>query len=241
MIWRLVQIPFCFNEPKTSNTTTLTHPPPSPNCKFFSFCGTKTKTSIDGTRIWGPHLVSAWFSFLMPECHPATKLKLSWLRKMYPLCSEAAALSYQKSQLFLTLNSPAVPQTTVGMTRRPSQHAASQRHTGRAKPGTQALAPKVGGPVSKPLGTDGKAKLTHEVANEMRKVIRRFNSEREANMLWRRWSREGGGGTAKGPEGARNSRSTYNRKQRNFTCSVVLMHQQNSRRERDRQMEKKIM
>lgn len=241
MIWRLVQIPFCFNEPKTSNTTTLTHPPPSPNCKFFSFCGTKTKTSIDGTRIWGPHLVSAWFSFLMPECHPATKLKLSWLRKMYPLCSEAAALSYQKSQLFLTLNSPAVPQTTVGMTRRPSQHAASQRHMGRAKPGTQALAPKVGGPVSKPLGTDGKAKLTHEVANEMRKVIRRFNSEREANMLWRRWSREGGGGTAKGPEGARNSRSTYNRKQRNFTCSVVLMHQQNSRRERDRQMEKKIM
>lgn len=29
--------------------------------------------------------------------------------------------------------------------------------------------------------------------------------------------------------------STYNRKQRNFTCSVVLMHQQNQRQERDRQ------
>lgn len=82
------------------------------------------------------------------------------------------------------------------------------------------------GPVSKPLRTDGKAKLTHEVANEMQKVITRFNSEREANMLWRRWSREGKGGTAKGPGGAGNSRSTYNRKQRNFTCSVVLMHQQ---------------
>ena len=188
-----------------------------------------------------PHLVSNWFSFLMPECHPATKLKLSWLSKMYPLRSKAAALSYQKSQLFLPRNSTAVPQTTEGMTRRPSQHAASQRHTGRAKPGTQALAPKVGGPVSKPLRTDGKAKLTHEVANEMRKVIRRFNSEREANMLWRRWSREGKEGTAKGPGGAGNSRSTYNRKQRNFTCSVVLMHQQNERRERDRQMEKKIM
>lgn len=200
---------------------------PSSNCKFFSFRVTKTKTSIHGTRIWTLHLVSAWFSFLMPECHPATKLKLSWLRKMYPLCSKAAALSYQKCQLFLTLNSRAAPQTTAGMTRRPSQHAALQRHTGRAKPGTQALAPKVGGPVSKPLSTDGKAKLTHEVANEMRKVIRRFNSEREANMLWRRWSRKGGGGTAKGPGGARNSRSTYNRKQRNFTCSVVLMHQQN--------------
>lgn len=33
------------------------------------------------------------------------------------------------------------------------------------------------------------------------------------------------------------SRSTYNRKQRNFTCSVVLMHQQNQT-ERDTQMEK---
>lgn len=32
--------------------------------------------------------------------------------------------------------------------------------------------------------------------------------------------------------------STYNRKQRNFTCSVVLMHQSMDR-ERDRQMERR--
>jgi len=44
--------------------------------------------------------------------------------------------------------------------------------------------------------------------------------------------------TSKG-KGERNTEaSTYNRKQRNFTCSVVLMHQSTDR-ERDRQMERR--
>lgn len=197
----------------------------------------KNKTSIDGTRIWGPHLVSAWFSFLMPECHPATKLKLSWLRKMYPLCSEGGILSKK---------------VNCSDTKQPSSSSNHRGDDQAAKPARSitaprrawcqardiALAPKVGGPVSSLWVQMARLSWLMRVANEKWKVIRRFNSEREANMLWRRWSREGGGGTAKGPEGARNSRSTYNRKQRNFTCSVVLMHQQNSRRERQTDGEK---
>lgn len=41
---------------------------------------------------------------------------------------------------------------------------------------------------------------------------------------------------SKGKKGVQ--QSTYNRKQRNFTCSVVLMHQSTDR-ERDRQMERR--
>lgn len=109
--------------------------------------------------------------------------------------------------------------------------------------GSKALAPKVGRPTSTPLGTDKcKAKLTYEVANEMQKIIRRSNAETQANMLWRDGLGRVGEKlpTVLGTN-RNNSRSTYNRKQRNFTCSVVLMHQQNKRQERDRQMEKKIM
>lgn len=41
-----------------------------------------------------------------------------------------------------------------------------------------------------------------------------------------------------GKEERNTEESTYNRKQRNFTCSVVLMHQSMDR-ERDRQMERR--
>lgn len=44
--------------------------------------------------------------------------------------------------------------------------------------------------------------------------------------------------TRQGEEGSNREESTYNRKQRNFTCSVVLMHQSMDR-ERDRQMERR--
>lgn len=44
--------------------------------------------------------------------------------------------------------------------------------------------------------------------------------------------------TSKGKEERNTEESTYNRKQRNFTCSVVLMHQSMDR-ERDRQMERR--
>lgn len=43
---------------------------------------------------------------------------------------------------------------------------------------------------------------------------------------------------SKGKEKDYRRESTYNRKQRNFTCSVVLMHQSMDR-ERDRQMERR--
>lgn len=67
----------------------------------------------------------------------------------------------------------------------------------------------------------GWAKL---LANETQNIVR-SNSGKEANMLWKdhleRVSKEM-------PKVLRtnrnNSRSTYNRKQRNFTCSVVLEH-----------------
>lgn len=44
--------------------------------------------------------------------------------------------------------------------------------------------------------------------------------------------------TSEGEEERNTEESTYNRKQRNFTCSVVLMHQSTDR-ERDRQMERR--
>lgn len=72
------------------------------------------------------------------------------------------------------------------------------------------------------------------------KIKIRSNSETEAHMPWK----DGGKGwdrklpTVPGTH-RDDGESTYNRKQRNFTCSVVLMHQQNQRQERDRQMEKK--
>lgn len=43
---------------------------------------------------------------------------------------------------------------------------------------------------------------------------------------------------SKGKEERNTEESTYNRKQRNFTCSVVLMHQSTDR-ERDRHMERR--
>lgn len=99
----------------------------------------------------------------------------------------------------------------------------------------------MGRPVPTPLGTDNcEAKLTREVANEMQNIIRRSNSETKANMLWRDGLGRVGEELPTVPGTNRSDgRSTYNRKQRNFTCSVVLMHQQNQRQERDRQMEKK--
>lgn len=44
--------------------------------------------------------------------------------------------------------------------------------------------------------------------------------------------------TSQGKDESNREESTYNRKQRNFTCSVVLMHQSMDR-ERDRQMERR--
>lgn len=68
----------------------------------------------------------------------------------------------------------------------PSQHSIKAPQETCQGSREEALAPDVGRPSSTPLGTDKcKAKLTYEVANEMQKIIRRSNSETQANMLWR--------------------------------------------------------
>lgn len=87
--------------------------------------------------------------------------------------------------------------------------------------------PKVEKAVSAPLGTDNrKAKPT-----KMWQMKCKTFSEGQTGTDMRGGETvgaEGEEGTAGSPGTNRaDGRSTYNRKQRNFTCSVVLMHQQN--------------
>lgn len=128
-----------------------------------------------------PPLSSLWFSFLIFKCHQ-TRVDSG---KRIP-CSNPAALACQKRQLFPWLNSRAVPQTMAALILGPSQHSIKAPQETCQGSREEALAPDVGRPSSTPLGTDKcKAKLTYEVANEMQKIIRRSNSETQANMLWR--------------------------------------------------------
>lgn len=178
MIRRLAQILFHFNELKVSSNVTQTKI--RRICNFFFCRGEKTQAYM--LPKCAQPLSSLWFFFLMLECHQTQVDSV----KCIP-CSSPAALAYQNANYFHGWI--AEPSLKPPLRWSWGQASTQDRSATGGVPwqaGSKALAPKVGRPTSTPLGTDKcTAKLTHEVANEMQKIIWRSNSETQANMLWR--------------------------------------------------------